>query len=102
MRTAGYESKIEMMEQYNRRNNVIISGIPVKVNENVRQIVLDLAQVWNIPLHDLEIVAAHRLFAKSGMPDIIAKLLVRDKVGQIIKKSKAEKKATDCLQMEPI
>ncbi len=93
--------RLESMEQYSRRNNLIVSGIPQREKENVRELVTNLASKWGINIPTSGIVAAHRLFSKSGIPDIIIKLADRDIIGQLIKSSKTTKLSSDCLGIQP-
>lgn len=95
-------TKMVVMEQYNRRNNIIITEISQRANENLRQIVIDWARKWKFIIHDMEIAAAHRFHSKMNVPDIIVKLTNTDKVKYMIKKkSKSNKKTSECLERKP-
>lgn len=72
--------RLEKMEQYSRCNNLIVSGIPQRENEKVREVIPELAKQWNIKIPANGIMAAHRLYAKTGTPDIIVKMVDRDNV----------------------
>ena len=55
------------LEQYTRRNNVIVSGIPMKEGENVEKIVVTCARAGGLPwFTENEIDVCHRL--PTGMP----------------------------------
>lgn len=64
---------MEVVEKYNTRNDVIITGILQRANENVRQTVINLAEKWKI-------ATFHRLYSKMNTPNIILNLTNRDKV----------------------
>ncbi len=93
--------QLENLEQYSRRNNLIISGIPTNQNENIREITKNLAKIWNVEIQNYDIVAAHRLYSRTKIPDIIIKFNNREKVVEMIKKSKSNKINSDKLQLEP-
>lgn len=93
--------RLETMEQYSRRNNLVISGIPRCENENIRELVTKLASKWKIEIPANGIMAAHRLFAKAGTPDIIMKLVDRDLISRMIKNSKTTNLKSDCLDLQP-
>lgn len=44
--------KVEAIEHFSMSNNLIISGIPISPNENVKKIVTMLAKTWDINLGD--------------------------------------------------
>ena len=81
------ESKIEKettlrdeLEQYGRRDNLEINGIPVSPNENTNEIIKEVAQKLNIKLLDSDISTSHRIPAMNGKhPAIIVKFSNRDK-----------------------
>jgi nitrate reductase NapAB chaperone NapD len=66
------EEKINTMQdsleniKYQRKNNIFISGIPVSEQEDVYDIVFQLAGVLNVELVYGDIDVAHRLPAKQG------------------------------------
>ena len=92
----GMKVKNELSEQYNRRENLIINGIPLPSENEPREDVYDLtmkvAAKLNVPLTRADFVTAHRLPPRKGEapppPSIIAKLVSRDKKNEIIKNSK--------------
>jgi len=78
----------ELQKQYFRRENLIINGVPFKTGESPRRLVVQIANGLSVELADTEIVTAHRLPTKKGVPPIIAKLSNRDTKNAIIKASK--------------
>ena len=55
------ELQLDQLEQYGRRENLEIHGIPVTKNENTRQIVKDLAVSLNVELDDTDNSTCHRM-----------------------------------------
>ena len=55
------ELQLDQLEQYGRRENLEIHGIPVTKNENTRRIVKDLAISLNVELDDTHISTCHRM-----------------------------------------
>lgn len=49
------------LDQYNRNRNIEITGIQERHNENLKEIVLELAQNMNIPCNENDIDVVHRL-----------------------------------------
>lgn len=79
--------RLNELEQYTRRENVIISGIPAEKGENVRQIVKNVAAKLDVEMDDQDISTCHRLSNKKT-PNIVARLNNRDKKAEMIKQSK--------------
>lgn len=55
------EKQVDDLEQYGRRENLEIHGVPIMKGENTNQIVKAVAQCLNIPLSDEHISTSHRL-----------------------------------------
>lgn len=55
------KSNINQIEQYSRKNNVIVNGIPEEKGENIREIIKAIADVLDVSVHNYDICAAHRL-----------------------------------------
>ncbi len=93
-------NRIVALEQYSRKNNVLISGIPILQNENVREIVRSMADSMGIPVqeHDLDIV--HRLPERNGSSVIIAKLNSRELKNAIIRSAKRTKLNSSFLKLQ--
>ena len=58
------ELKVDELEQYDRRQNLIFEGVPQFQNENVTEIILSLASKLNVNLTANDISIAHRLPVK--------------------------------------
>ena len=70
------EKDILSVQQYVRRNNIEICGIPDEVsNDDLQQKVIDIASVINVKIGKKDIEACHRL--KKGQNDNSARTIVR-------------------------
>ena len=82
------EEKVDAIEQYGRRQNLEIAGIPVKPGENTNEIVTEVAKLANVDITADQISTSHRLPPKrSGNtignkptppPSIIVRFINRD------------------------
>jgi len=89
---AKLEDRIEDLEKYSRKNNMVISGIPVEKDENVKEIFTDLANQLQVELQDHEVCVIHQLPAqRNRTPGIIVKLSNNEKKQELIKQSRARK-----------
>ena len=80
------------LQQYSRKDNLIINGIPTVENEDVREQVKLVAKALNIVLHDSDICTAHRLPSrKDRIPAIVVRLNNRDKKSNMIKSSRQKR-----------
>lgn len=79
-------------DQYSKKYNVIIRGIPYSQNENVRNIVRVIADKLKINLQAFHLAAAHRLPADEGaIPPIIVRFNDLDIKSEMVTKAKKEK-----------
>ena len=97
------EQQLDQLEQYGRRENLEIHGIPVMRNENTNQIIKAVAKSINVELNDSQISTSHRLIqpqssssnsqqqAKNHVnrqpPPIIVRFNNRDKRNEIFRRS---------------
>lgn len=90
------EEGMEELQQYSRRNNLEIHGIPEQVSENVNKIVMDVAKALDVELKDCDIDAAHRLPSrKTDMPrPVIVRFVNRWKRDMLIGAKKKKKHLT--------
>ena len=58
------EEKVDAIEQYGRRLNLEISGIPIKDGENTNKITEEIAKLVNVELSADQISTSHRLAIK--------------------------------------
>ena len=80
--------KVDALEQYGRRLNLEIAGVPVKDNENTNDIVVEVAKLANVEITKDQISTFHRLAAKPkrnaidqaarSPPPIIVRFINRD------------------------
>ena len=56
--------RIDEIEQYNRRQNLELQGVPVRKNDDVTQITLDLISKLDVDIKEEDISIAHRLPVK--------------------------------------
>ena len=80
--------RLNEQEQYSRRDNLIISGIPKEPNENVRSTVTKIAEKLGVKLHEYDVCTAHRLSNKGEAPAIVAKMNNHDKKNSLILEGK--------------
>ena len=98
------EQQLDQLEQYGRRENLEIHGIPVMRHENTNQIIKAVAKSINVELNDSQISTSHRLIqpqssssnsqqqAKNHVnrqpPPIIVRFNNRDKRNEIFRRRK--------------
>lgn len=63
---ASVENKLDELEQYGRRNNLRIFGVPVEDNENTDDIVIGIAKSIGVNLDKLCIDRSHRIGNKDS------------------------------------
>ena len=95
------EEQLDRLEQYGRRENLELHGIPVKENENTNEIVKEVAKSLDINLEDQVISTSHRLFdhkprnerepgqandKRNQYPPIIVRFSNRDKRNELYSK----------------
>ena len=89
--------KLDRLEQYGRRQNLEIVGIPVQDGENTNAIVIEVAKLLDVSLTPEQISTSHRLPAKNPenrSPPIIARFTNRDVRNQIYANRKATRTAS--------
>ena len=86
-------SDLDKLEQYGRRNNLEIHGIPYQKDKDTNQIVKKVASMLKVKLENSEISTSHRLFDANNLsrlninyhhssnrnPSIIVRFTNRDK-----------------------
>ena len=92
------EAQLDDLEQYGRRENLEIHGVPLKRDENTNEIVKSVVSSLNVRLDDHQISTSHRLAssykkiqrsqATEQPPPIIVRFANRDKRNEIYKKRK--------------
>lgn len=73
------KNKVRILEQYSRKNNIEISGVPVTKNENVGKLIADVGLALGVAVQQEEISAAHRVptFKKDRPQPLIVQFLRR-------------------------
>ena len=71
------ESTVNQVEQYGRRNNIVISGIPDDVvDNNLENTITSIMEDVNVSIQDGDIEACHRI-GKSDPKTLSKKVIVR-------------------------
>lgn len=88
--------KVRSLEQYSRKNNVEIGGIPVSARENVTDIVKDVGAALGVEIKEDAISAAHRVpsFKKERTPSLIVQFVSRVTRDNLISKFRDSKGLT--------
>lgn len=84
--------RMNEIEQYSRKRNVIINDIPFKEGENIKEEVQRFTSEIKIELKDYEINAIHRLPSKKEHPPILVCLNSLEKKNELIEWSKQNSK----------
>lgn len=96
--TTEYKIRCSDLEQRSRMDNVEISGVPEKNNENINVIIENIGKYINCPIGLQDYCIAHRvqkINSKATTPrNIIVKFLSRQKKNEILAASKKVKKST--------
>lgn len=87
-------SQVIDLQQYSRINNVIITGIPVTVNEDMLSILGNVAEILGVSFKKTDVSAAHRLPQRKGAtrpPSIVVQFVSRASKAEWINAKKAKK-----------
>ncbi|XP_046674625.1 uncharacterized protein LOC124363418 [Homalodisca vitripennis] len=73
------KDRVRNLEQYSRRNNVEISGIPATTNEDVNKIIQDVGTAIGMEVQKEDITAAHRIptYKKERIPSVVVQFRER-------------------------
>jgi DNA gyrase/topoisomerase IV subunit A len=87
------KERMRTLEQYTRRNNLEISGIPVTASEDVVAIVQDVGSALGIAVEDSEVSAAHRIpsYRQDRTPSIVVQFHHRTTRDSLIAKFREKK-----------
>ena len=82
--------KLDSLEQYGRRLNLEIAGIPFTEGENTNAIVTEVAELLDVKITDKDISTSHRLRSRNDYrpPLIIARFISRDVRNELYSKRK--------------
>lgn len=88
LRNKELEKKVSDLEQYSRSNNVEIRGVPSTQGEDCAAIVQMIGEVSECPVAPSDLDIVHRVPAKSGEKNIIARFLCREKKNDFLRKAR--------------
>lgn len=90
------KDRVRSLEQYSRKNNIEISGIPETPKENVNSIVKDVGTALGVDLQGTDISTAHRVpsFRKDRPPPLIVQFARRSVRDTLINKFRERKVMT--------
>lgn len=73
------QDRVRQLDQYSRRNNVEISGIPVTPREDILSIVKDVGAAIGVKVEEHEVSAAHRVpsYRKDRPPSLVVQFNCR-------------------------
>lgn len=80
--------KLADLDQYSRMNNVEIKGVPSTQGEECAAILEQVGQAIGCPVSTDDIDCVHRVAAKSGEKNIIARFVCREKKNEFVKKAR--------------
>lgn len=92
MENDSMRKEIRELQQYSRRDNLEIVGVPQSINEDVNAVVGRLAEVIGVPFVNEQISIAHRLPSsrKDVAPPIVIKFISRSAKMQWLSASKSK------------
>ncbi|XKL66088.1 hypothetical protein PGB90_009508 [Kerria lacca] len=87
------EERMDSIESYSRRNNIIVHGVPRQENENPLELALEICKTTGTEIESYEIDEAHRMPSRNReiSPPFIIKLTNRFKKAEIMKNYKKKK-----------
>lgn len=88
---AELRTKLYELDQYGRKNDIIIRNIPMLENENSKKVISNAIQALGVTLSEFDITVAHRLPANKGVKPIIARFHSYEKKKEVMKAAKIAK-----------
>lgn len=87
------KDKIATMEQYSRKDNLEISGLPVTPNEDIMTLIKDIGDSVGVDISEGDISTAHRVptFHKNRTPSIVVRFVRRSSRDTVLQKYKEKK-----------
>ena len=80
---------LDNLQQYGRRENLRINGMPEKEGENLRDKIIELGQVTGVDIRQGDIDVVHRSGPKGGRPhQVICRFISRDTKSDLLKNKK--------------
>lgn len=94
--------RLDHLEQYSRKTNMIIYGIPRQEGERLNDVIQKLASKLQVPYSKADIAACHRLPSKKGsVQPIIVRFINYETKEVWIRASKREKLSSEALNIAP-
>lgn len=92
------ESKVRDLEQYSRRENIEVNGVPQTRGENEKDILRDLGKAIGVEVDANSVVAVHRVpaFNKARTPALIARFTTRELRDTWLQKYREKKTLMAC------
>lgn len=96
-RNSELEKRIAEMEQYSRKNNIEIKGVPCTQGESCRAILQSIGNKIQCPLSDSDVDIVHRVPSSSNTKHLIARFCSRSKKAEFISKARKARLQTSDL-----
>ncbi|XP_046685480.1 uncharacterized protein LOC124371197 [Homalodisca vitripennis] len=92
-----------MLEQYSRKDNVEVSGLPVTQNEDVFDVVRDLGAAMGVDIQQQDISTAHRVpsYQRDRIPSLVVKFVRRATRDELIENYRQKKTAMTARDVNP-
>lgn len=94
------DQRSDFQEQYSRKDNMIIAGIPWQRGENLRSVVLELGAKLDVAIVNGDIKKVHRLPSKDSLPTMIVKMNNWDAKEEMIRASRKTKPTLKLLNID--
>ncbi len=95
------DDRIKELEQYSRRDNVLVTGIPWQKGENTQTLTIQLGEKLGVPIQDHGISTSHRLPSRSNVQAFIVRFNNRDRRDELICALKKMRLNTNIIGIEP-
>ncbi|XP_046670989.1 uncharacterized protein LOC124360995 [Homalodisca vitripennis] len=97
------KGKVRMLEQYSRKDNVEVSGLPVTQNEDVFDVVRDLGAAVGVDIQQQDISTAHRVpsYQRDRIPSLVVKFVRRATRDKLIENYRQKKTAMTAIDVNP-
>lgn len=96
------ETSMDDLEQYTRNKNIQIDGVPPKVNENLKEMMVEIGKKIDVDIKNEDIDAIHRIPTRSTkVPEpIVVQFLTRQMREAVVQKAKSSKVCTKDLNID--
>lgn len=89
------QSRVAELEQYSRKNNIEIRGVPETQGEDVVEIVKTIAEKIQIPVSEADLDVVHRVPAKGNVKNLIVRFCSRAKKAEFVAKARKARLQTN-------